>query len=224
MATNHNFLFSVQVYFQTSEKIIIFVEMKIKMKKLIFATNNKHKVDEIRHLIGFMYDVCSVGDLNFYDEIPENQTTLEGNALEKARFIYQKFGLPCFADDTGLEIDALNGEPGVFSARYAGEEKDSLKNIKKVLEKMENNDNRNACFRCVIALIINDEEYLFEGKVNGKILRTPAGEGGFGYDSIFEVDGYNISFAQMTMSEKSKISHRGKAIEKLVEFLKTEYN
>jgi XTP/dITP diphosphohydrolase len=194
--------------------------MKRKMNKLIFATNNKHKVDEIRHLLGSVYDVCSVGDLNFYDEIPENQTTLEGNALEKARFIYQKFGLPCFADDTGLEIDALNGKPGVFSARYAGEEKDSLKNIKKALEKLKNIDNRRACFRCVIALIINDKEYIFEGRVNGKILHEPVGEGGFGYDSIFEADDYNVSFAQMTMAEKSKISHRGKAIEKLVEFLR----
>ena len=190
------------------------------MDKLIFATNNNHKVDEIRHLLDFVYDVCSVGDLSFYDDIPENQTTLEGNALEKARFIYQKFGLPCFADDTGLEIDALGGEPGVFSARYAGEEKDSLKNIKKVLAKMKDSDNRRACFRCVIALIINDYEYIFEGKVNGNILREPVGEGGFGYDSIFEADGYDISFAQMTLSEKSKISHRSKAVEKLVEFLK----
>lgn len=190
------------------------------MNKLIFATNNKHKVDEIRHLLDSAYDVCSVGDLNFYDDIPENQTTLEGNALEKARFVYQKFGLSCFADDTGLEIDALDGEPGVFSARYAGEDKDSMKNIKKVLEKMEGVGNRRARFRCVIALIINDKEYIFEGIVNGNILREPVGEGGFGYDSIFEADGYNVSFAQMTLSEKSKISHRGKAIEKLVDFLR----
>ena len=190
------------------------------MDKLIFATNNGHKVDEIRHLLDNVYDVCSVGDLNFYDDIPENQATLEGNALEKARFIYQKFGLPCFADDTGLEIDALDGEPGVFSARYAGEEKNSQKNIKKVLEKMQGIDNRRARFRCVIALIINDNECIFEGIVNGNILYEPVGDGGFGYDAIFEADGYNVSFAQMTLSEKSKISHRGNAIKKLVEFLK----
>lgn len=189
------------------------------MNKLIFATNNRHKVDEIRHLLGCAYDICSLGDLNCYDDIPENEVTLEGNALEKARFVYQKFGQPCFADDTGLEIDALDGEPGVFSARYAGEEKDSTKNINKVLEKMKNIGNRKARFRCVIALIINDKEYIFEGTSDGSILRTPAGEGGFGYDSIFNPDGYNISFAQMELPDKSKISHRGRAIEKLVDFL-----
>ncbi|MDR2292207.1 MAG: RdgB/HAM1 family non-canonical purine NTP pyrophosphatase [Prevotellaceae bacterium] len=191
------------------------------MKKLVFATNNQHKVDEIRHLLGSVCDVCSLDELNFTGEIPENQTALEGNALEKARLVYKKFGLPCFADDTGLEITALNGEPGVFSARYAGEEKNSLKNIEKVLSKMHDIDNRRARFRCVIALIVNNNEYIFEGTVNGEILRSPVGDFGFGYDSVFKADGYDVSFAQMTLDEKSKISHRGKAIEKLAEFLKT---
>jgi len=190
------------------------------MKKLIFATNNKHKVDEAQHLLGSTCDVCSVGDLNFNEDIPENQTTLEGNAREKAWFIYKKFGFPCFADDTGLEIEALDGEPGVYSARYAGEEKSSLKNIQKVLEKMSDIDNRRARFRCVIALIIDEKEYLFEGIINGQILRSPVGDFGFGYDSIFKADGYDISFAQMTLDDKSEISHRGEAIKKLVEFLK----
>ena len=190
------------------------------MGKLIFATNNKHKVDEVQHLLGSTCDVCSVGDLNFNEDIPENQTTLEGNAREKAWFIYRKFGFPCFADDTGLEIEALDGEPGVYSARYAGEEKSSLKNIQKVLEKMSDIDNRRARFRCVIALIIDEKEYLFEGIINGQILRSPVGDFGFGYDSIFKADGYDVSFAQMTLDDKSEISHRGEAIKKLVEFLK----
>ena len=190
------------------------------MEKLIFATNNKHKVDEVQHLLGSTCDVCSVGDLNFNEDIPENQTTLEGNAREKAWFIYKKFGFPCFADDTGLEIEALDGEPGVYSARYAGEEKSSLKNIQKVLEKMSDIDNRRARFRCVIALIIDEKEYIFEGIINGQILRSPVGDFGFGYDSIFKADGYDVSFAQMTLDDKSEISHRGEAIKKLVEFLK----
>jgi XTP/dITP diphosphohydrolase len=192
------------------------------MEKLVFATNNYHKIDEIRHLLGSTCNICGLSDLNFAEDIPENQTTLEGNALEKARFVYRKFGLPCFADDTGLEIDALGGEPGVFSARYAGEEKNSLKNIEKVLTKMHVVDNRRARFRCVIALIADDKEYLFEGTVTGEILRSPVGDFGFGYDSIFKADGYEVSFAQMSLTEKSKISHRGKAIEKLTEFLRTE--
>ncbi|MDR1554056.1 MAG: RdgB/HAM1 family non-canonical purine NTP pyrophosphatase [Prevotellaceae bacterium] len=190
------------------------------MKKLVFATNNKHKIDEIRHLLGSICDICSLAELNFTEDIPENQTTLEGNAIEKSRFVYQKFGLSCFADDTGLEIDALGGEPGVFSARYAGEEKSSLQNIKKVLAKMHDIDNRRARFRCVIALIIDGKEYVFEGTITGEILRSPVGDFGFGYDSIFKADGYDVSFAQMTLTEKSKISHRAKAIEKLAEFLK----
>jgi XTP/dITP diphosphohydrolase len=189
------------------------------MEKLVFATNNKHKVDEVQHLLGATCNVCSAADLNFNEDIPENQTTLEGNAREKAWFVYKKFGLPCFADDTGLEIDALGGEPGVYSARYAGEDKNSLNNIQKVLEKMKDIDNRRARFRCVIALIIDGNEYLFEGIINGQILRTPAGDYGFGYDSIFQAEGYNVSFAQMTLNDKSKISHRGAAIRKMVEFI-----
>ncbi|MDR3285880.1 MAG: RdgB/HAM1 family non-canonical purine NTP pyrophosphatase [Prevotellaceae bacterium] len=190
------------------------------MEKLVFATNNKHKVDEIRHLLGTDYDVCSLADLNYHQDIPENKLSLEENAMEKALFVYEKFGLSCFADDTGLEIEALCGEPGVFSARYAGEEKDSLKNIKKVLEKMKDVDDRRARFRCVIALIINENECLFEGIINGEILREPVGNFGFGYDSIFKAEGCDVSFAQMSLDEKSKISHRGKAISEFVKFLK----
>ncbi|MDR2064734.1 MAG: RdgB/HAM1 family non-canonical purine NTP pyrophosphatase [Prevotellaceae bacterium] len=193
------------------------------MKKLVFATNNQHKVDEIRYLLGSVCDICSLADLDFTGDIPENQTALEGNALEKARFVYKKFGLPCFADDTGLEIDALGGEPGVFSARYAGEEKNSLSNIEKVLTKMHDIDNRRARFRCVIALIIDCNEHIFEGAISGEILRLPVGDFGFGYDSVFKADGYDVSFAQMTLAEKSKISHRGKALEKLMDFLKKSF-
>ncbi|MDR2126725.1 MAG: RdgB/HAM1 family non-canonical purine NTP pyrophosphatase [Prevotellaceae bacterium] len=192
------------------------------MKKLVFATHNQHKIDEIRHLLGSICNVCSLAELNFTEDVPENQTTLEGNALEKARFVYKQFGLPCFADDTGLEIDALGGEPGVFSARYAGEEKKSSENIKKVLDRMCNADKRCARFRCIIALIIEGKEYIFEGITNGEILRYPVGDFGFGYDSIFKADGYDVSFAQMSLTDKSKISHRGRAIEKLAEFLKKE--
>ncbi|MDR1348718.1 MAG: RdgB/HAM1 family non-canonical purine NTP pyrophosphatase [Prevotellaceae bacterium] len=191
------------------------------MKKLVFATNNPHKIDEIRHLLGSTYDICGLSDLGFTEDIPENQTTLEGNALEKARFVYRKFGLSCFADDTGLEIDALGSEPGVFSARYAGEEKSSLKNIEKVLSKMHDAEDRHARFRCVIALIADEKEHVFEGTVTGEILSSPVGDFGFGYDSIFKADGYDVSFAQMSLAEKSKISHRAKAIEKLKEFLRT---
>jgi XTP/dITP diphosphohydrolase len=190
------------------------------MRKLVFATNNSHKLDEIRHLLDSVCNICSLAELNFAEDIPENQTTLEGNALEKARFVYEKFGLSCFADDTGLEIDALGGEPGVFSARYAGEEKNSLKNIEKVLARMHDIDNRSARFRCVIALIIDGNEHIFEGIINGEILRLPVGDFGFGYDSVFKADGYDVSFAQMTLAEKSKISHRGRAMEKLTNFLK----
>lgn len=189
------------------------------MNKIIFATHNNHKLHEIRSLLNSDIKICSLADLGFYDDVPETQATLDGNAQEKAQFVYKKFAEACFADDTGLEIEALNNAPGVYSARYAGEEKDAKKNMQKVLHEMQNIDNRKARFRCVIALILDGETHMFEGVVNGEILREPIGTDGFGYDPIFRPNGYDISFAQMPLDEKNRISHRGLAVKKLVEFL-----
>lgn len=187
--------------------------------KLVFATNNKHKLEEIRHLLPESIELLSLNDLNCFDDIPENQPTLEGNAAEKSFYIFNKFGLNCFADDTGLEIDALNGEPGVYSARYAGEEKSSEKNMNLVLEKLAKIKNRKARFRTVISLVINGQEIQFEGIVDGRILEGKRGTTGFGYDPIFKPDESPLSFAEMPMDEKNKISHRARAVQKLVEYL-----
>jgi XTP/dITP diphosphohydrolase len=188
--------------------------------ELIFATNNQHKALEISSLLGGSLEVKSLADLDYTDEIPETGETLEENALQKARFVHQRWGKNCFADDTGLEVDALNGAPGVFSARYAGEEKDSAANIRKLLEELQDRDNRKARFRTVIALIIDDREMLFEGIVEGQILKTPEGSDGFGYDPVFKPDEANLSFAQMPLNEKNLISHRARAMNKLTDFLK----
>ena len=187
--------------------------------ELIFATNNQHKAEEINKLLGGHWRIKSLADLNFHDEIPETGNTLEANALEKARYIYELWGKDCFADDTGLEVDLLNGAPGVFSARYAGPEKSSEKNIAKLLKELNGKNNRKARFRTVIALILNGREILFEGIVNGTILESEKGEKGFGYDPVFKPDEANVSFAQMPLSEKNLISHRGRAIKKLTEYL-----
>ncbi|MDD3319915.1 MAG: non-canonical purine NTP diphosphatase [Paludibacter sp.] len=192
------------------------------MKKLVFATNNEHKLSEVRAILEPDYQIVSLADLNFNDEIPETANTLEGNAYLKARFIHDKFSLDCFADDTGLEIDALGGEPGVFSARYAGNENDASKNMKKVLDNLGENSNRKACFRTVIALIISDKTHYFEGEIKGGILNHPRGEAGFGYDPIFVPEKYLVSFAQLSKDEKNRISHRALAVKKLVTFLKKE--
>lgn len=188
--------------------------------KLVFATNNQHKLEEISRLLEGKHEIISLSSLGCQDEIPEDRDTLEGNALQKARYIKEHFGYDCFADDTGLEIEALNNRPGVYSARYAGPTKDSLENMKKVLEEMQGKTNRKACFRTVIALILNGREHLFEGRVDGEILTTQQGEAGFGYDPIFRPTGYQVSFAEMPMDEKNKISHRGRATRKLAEYLK----
>lgn len=188
--------------------------------KLVFATNNQHKLEEISRLLEGKHEIISLSSLGCQDEIPEDRDTLEGNALQKARYIKEHFGYDCFADDTGLEIEALNNRPGVYSARYAGPAKDSLENMKKVLEEMQGKTNRKACFRTVIALILNGREHLFEGRVDGEILTTQQGEAGFGYDPIFRPTGYQVSFAEMPMDEKNKISHRGRATRKLAEYLK----
>ncbi|MDP2338939.1 MAG: non-canonical purine NTP diphosphatase [Bacteroidota bacterium] len=189
------------------------------LMKLVFATNNQHKLQEIKQLLGDSIELLSLNDIHCTDEIPENQETLEGNAAEKSFFIFNKYGLNCFADDTGLEIEALNGEPGVYSARYAGEEKSSEKNMNLVLEKLDKIKNRKARFRTVISLVIDGHETQFEGIVNGQILEEKRGITGFGYDPVFQPEESNLSFAEIPMDEKNKISHRGRAVQKLVEYL-----
>lgn len=188
--------------------------------KLVFATNNKNKLQEIQSLAGNKFEILSLDQIQCFDEIPETCTTLEGNANQKAMYIYNKYKLNCFADDTGLEIDALDGEPGVYSARYAGPNCNADDNIDKVLEKMKECNMRNAKFRTIISLIIDGKEIQFEGEVKGKILHERHGEKGFGYDPIFQPIGYNHSFAELSVDEKNKISHRGLATQKLIEYLK----
>jgi len=189
------------------------------MRELIFVTNNRHKLSEIRQIIGDRFLVNCLSDIGFSGEIPETEPDLAGNALMKARYIYERYGADCFADDTGLEVDALNGAPGVYSARYAGEEATYADNVIKLLEEMIGKVKRTARFRTVIALILDRREYLFEGKVEGTILTENHGNKGFGYDPVFLPDGYDRSFAEMAPDEKNSISHRGRATEALVQFL-----
>lgn len=188
--------------------------------KLVFATNNKHKLDEVRKITAqHNIEVVSLADIHCHDEIPETADTLEGNALQKAQYIQGKFGLDCFADDTGLEVEALDNAPGVYSARYAGPGHDSEANMQKLLQVMEGKTNRKARFRTVIALIIGDKQYCFSGIVNGTITTEKKGENGFGYDPIFIPEGYEQTFAELGDSVKNKISHRAKAVEQLDHFL-----
>ena len=189
------------------------------MKKIVFATNNKHKLDEVKAILAPVYEVVSLAEMNCFDDIPETANTLEGNAQIKAHYISEKYGCDCFADDTGLEVEALNGEPGVYSARYAGEAHDAQANMNKLLNELGDNTNRNACFRTVIALILDNEEYFFEGRISGAISKSPKGSTGFGYDPIFVPEGYELSFAELGSDEKNKISHRALAVKNLVEFL-----
>ena len=187
--------------------------------KLVFATHNAGKLREVKELIGHKYEVIGLSELDDLEEIPENEPTLEGNALVKARTIWNKYGLACFSDDTGLEIDALGGAPGVISARYAGESKDPELNMAKVLKELSNKEDRSAQFRTAVALIVDGNEHLFEGIVRGKIAKEKSGSKGFGYDPIFIPEGYDISFAEMDNAKKNSMSHRGRAIAKLVDFL-----
>jgi len=186
---------------------------------IVFATNNKHKLEEIQQLIVGKINLLSLKDINCNDEIPEDFFTLEENASQKSHYIFDKYNLDCFADDTGLEIEALNGKPGVLSARYAGDSKDTEANMRKVLDDLKGKKNRKARFRTVISLIINKKEYLFEGIVNGEILESKTGKDGFGYDPIFKPIGYSESFAEMSLEQKNLISHRAIATRKLVDFL-----
>lgn len=192
--------------------------------KLVFATNNKHKLEEVRAILGNRIEVLSLNDINCHDDIPETADTLEGNALIKARYIYEKFGVDCFADDTGLEVDVLGGEPGVYSARYAGEECNPEANMHKLLHNLTGKNNRNAQFRTVIALIIKGEEKLFNGIVKGTISQEKMGNAGFGYDPIFIPEGFSESFAQMSSDMKNSISHRYRATEELNNYLKQQYD
>lgn len=193
------------------------------MMKLVFATNNRHKLDEVRAIVGDRVEVLSLKDIDCYDDIPETAETLQGNALIKARYIYEKYGVDCFADDTGLEVEALDGAPGVYSARYAGEECDPEANMQKLLHNLTEKNNRNAQFRTVIALIINGEEKLFDGVVKGVITTEKRGDSGFGYDPIFVPEGYSESFAQMSGEMKNGISHRFRATQQLANYLKENY-
>jgi XTP/dITP diphosphohydrolase len=192
------------------------------MNKLVFATNNAHKLAEVRAILEPEFTIISLDDLNCKDDIPETADTLEGNALLKATYIHDKFGLDCFADDTGLEIEELNGAPGVYSARYAGEDNNSYNNMSKVLSLLENKTNRKACFRTVITLILGEKTNFFEGKIDGNITLVPRGESGFGYDPIFVPEGYLLSFAQLSANEKNNISHRALAVNKLIDFLQLD--
>ncbi|MDR0710733.1 MAG: RdgB/HAM1 family non-canonical purine NTP pyrophosphatase [Prevotellaceae bacterium] len=186
---------------------------------LIFATNNPHKLEEVSTMLSKSMVLSTPRRQGVTEDIPEDQATLEGNALQKVRYIHERLHENCFADDTGLEVEALNGAPGVHSARYAGEAKNMQENMQKLLCDMKDADNRNARFRTVIALILDGKEYLFEGEVKGEIMRSMAGCKGFGYDPVFRPSGYDITFAEMEPAEKNKISHRGKAIRLLVNFL-----
>ncbi|MBN1462462.1 MAG: non-canonical purine NTP diphosphatase [Paludibacteraceae bacterium] len=188
-------------------------------KEIVFATNNLHKLDEVLPLLAEKYTVLSLNDIGCTEEIPETADTLEGNALLKAQYIYTSYGKNCFADDTGLEVEALDNAPGVYSARYAGEEKSAEANMHKLLQELNGKTNRNARFRTAIALIIDGENYIFEGEVTGKIIENKRGTKGFGYDPLFIPTGYNQTFAEIALSEKNKISHRAKAVQKLITFL-----
>jgi XTP/dITP diphosphohydrolase len=187
--------------------------------KLCFVTNNANKVQEITTALGDQFDILTLSQIGFTEDIPETEETLEGNSELKARHIYDRFHLDCFADDTGLEVDALNGAPGVYSARYAGEKADAEKNIDKLIAELEGTTDRNAQFRTIITLLLHGEKHQFVGEVKGTISEKRMGEKGFGYDPVFVPEGYDISFAQMSMEEKNVISHRGKAVRKLIEFL-----
>lgn len=191
-------------------------------KKLVFATNNKHKLEELRKIIaGSDIEIVSLADINCHDDIPETADTLEGNALQKARYIREHYGYDCFADDTGLEVEALDNAPGVYSARYAGPGHDSEANMNKLLHEMEGKENRKARFRTAIALILNGQEHLFDGIINGIITERKRGDSGFGYDPIFQPESYHQTFAEMGNDIKNRISHRALAVKKLASFLST---
>lgn len=188
------------------------------MRTLVFATNNKHKLEEVQALIGDKFQLKTLEEIGCLDDIPETGDTFSDNASQKSQYIWQRYNTDCFSDDSGLEVDALNGEPGVYSARYSGS-RDSEENLQLVMSKMKGISNRSARFTCVISIIIDGKEHLFEGSVEGEITISRSGSAGFGYDPIFKPQGYDVSFAEMSAEEKNKISHRARAVEKLVRFL-----
>lgn len=188
--------------------------------ELIFATHNQHKTEEAREIAEALIQIKNLKDIGCMEEIPETADTLKGNALQKAHYVKEHFHVNCFADDTGLEVEALDGRPGVFSARYAGEHCTYQDNVDKLLREMAGKNNRKACFKTVIALILDNKEYLFEGKVDGVIIENQKGTSGFGYDPVFLPDGFDCTFAEMTDEEKNSISHRGRAMRKMMDFLK----
>ncbi len=192
------------------------------MTELVFATNNAHKLEEVTDILGPAFDIITLRKCSITEEIPENEPDIEGNALAKARYVYEKTGLYCFADDTGMEVRALGGAPGVRSARYAGGGHDFEANVRLLLANLEGKEDRTARFRTVIALILEGEEYTFEGIINGRITESVEGTGGFGYDPVFIPDGYDETFAQMPAALKNEISHRAAAVRKLKEFLLKE--
>lgn len=193
--------------------------MEKKIPQIVFATNNTHKLEEARAILKGSVEVLSLGDIGCHDEIPETAVTLEGNALIKARWVKDKYGFDCFADDTGLMVEALDGAPGVYTARYAGEHCSPADNIVKLLGELEGEKNRKAKFCTVVALLIGGEEYIFEGEVKGEIAESNHGRGGFGYDPIFIPEDSLLSFAEMSPDKKNAISHRGRAMQKLAAFL-----
>lgn len=192
------------------------------IKEIIFATNNAHKLSEVQAVLGDRFRLVTLAECGITEEIPEDAPTLEGNALRKARYVHERTGVDCFADDTGLEVDALDGAPGVHSARYATDGHDFAANNRLLLRNLAGAADRSAHFRTVIALILDGREYLFEGRVNGRIAESEAGCGGFGYDPLFVPEGFDRTFAEMGADEKNAISHRGRAVRRLVEFLQSK--
>ncbi|NRB53363.1 MAG: non-canonical purine NTP diphosphatase [Saprospiraceae bacterium] len=189
------------------------------MESIVFATSNPNKIKEVNELIGQIFHIIGLKEIGCAEDIPETQPTIEGNALQKAQYVLDNYQSDCFAEDTGLEVEALNGEPGVYSARYAGPQRNSQDNMDLLLQKLEGNDNRMARFKTVVALVLEGEVHTFEGIINGRIGLEPQGEGGFGYDPLFYPEGHDITFAEMDAAAKNAISHRGRAIRKLVDFL-----
>ena len=189
--------------------------------KLVFASNNKNKMAEIKQMLPKTIELLSLEDIGCTEDIPETAETIEGNAILKANYVTEKYGYPCFADDTGLEVEILNGEPGVYSARYAGEQKNASDNMDKLLDNLKDKTDRKAQFKTIITLNINNEQHLFEGIIKGEIISEKRGTKGFGYDPIFVPEGFSTTFAEMEMSEKAKLSHRGIATRKLISFLET---
>ena len=192
------------------------------MDQLIFATHNAHKADEVKAIVGNLFEVKNLSDINFFDEIPETGNTFKENAFQKVKYLHDKLNCNCFADDSGLSVDALNGAPGILSARYAGEPSNSQRNTEKLLNTLKNISNRKAQFTCVIAVILDGKTHFFEGIIRGTITEYPQGEGGFGYDPIFIPDGYNKTFAELPADIKNKISHRAIALEKFKQFLNSK--